>query len=979
MAAPTSDIGKPDLSWGTWGQGLLTEWYETAPDLIWPQSVVTYGRMRHDPQIKAVLGAYKHPLLRATWALDPDGCKTEVVQHVADDLGLPILGDDKGAGAGRRRGVIWQRHLDQAVAYLTFGHMPFERRYEPQPDGYMRLVNLGARMPWTIAQMHIDVHGVLDYIEQTTQTDPLPGQRLVWYVNDQEGSNWAGISMLRAAFGIWLLKHETLRVHATSIRRFGMGVPTVTAPAGASQAQVVQAQQMASAMRAGDQSGMGLPQGFQSTLMGITGSVPDALSFIKYLDIAMAKMVHAGLIELGQTDNGSRALGETFMDLFQLSLMSVADSIATTATSGHEGMPGIVQDLVDQNYGEDEPIPRVVCTDVGENYEISANSIQLLTLSGAMTPDPALDEWVRKTWRLPKRTDPWVPSSRGIPAGMAISPKAEEAAGMKGEGPLSEGPGGTQRSAPNTASPGSSPGSGPAQASGGSPRRESVTLASAETRKQAAYIAASAWEPSQHQNDWETALAHLLLQYRAVMSAQRTQLVDQVITAMESGKERNLVLAAPSSGDGQQIVTQAMINVARKAAEAMVAEAAAQGVTINLENVRVDADTLGGTAAARTEFFSGWMAQQATAKALQVYGPTPEGYLKAADEVDQFLGSLSTSQARDQLGAALTAAQNAGRFAVLEAAPASAGTARYVAAEFLDKNTCPNCAREDGAEFDSIEAAATAYPTGGYRDCQGLMRCRGTVVAVWGEGAPEPGSGRYPYKGQVAPAAKAGDAGPKAPGGTAGGLTARFDPLERRDHDGKWTEGPAGEAGKLARDLRDTGRRKEQTPSQFTHPLTGHKMGKTEIGDTFEELFKLKGAHLLEARYGGPFTRVSGEGGPRNTPLDFHIDHKMGGELKTLNASAQNQKTAIKKAEVERKQAAVKDLGMKPLLVVQVISPATGRAEVYTFPDFASKATTKMTHLGGYDFGPDDFKAAQQATGHWSQAPKRAKEQGIGT
>jgi len=76
--------------------------------------------------------------------------------------------------------------------------------------------------------MHIDPHGQLDYIEQTTQREPLTADRLVWYVNDQEGSNWAGISMLRAAFGIWLLKNEALRVCTPRVSgRFGMGVPSV--------------------------------------------------------------------------------------------------------------------------------------------------------------------------------------------------------------------------------------------------------------------------------------------------------------------------------------------------------------------------------------------------------------------------------------------------------------------------------------------------------------------------------------------------------------------------------------------------------------------------------------------------------------------------------------------------------------------------------------------------------------------------------
>lgn len=1281
--------------------------------------------MRHDPQIKAVLGAYKHPLMRATWVLDPDGCKPKVVQHVADDLGVGILGNDKGQGAARRRGVVWTRHLQEAFNYLVFGHMPFERRYTYDAQGVPHLTHLGARMPWTIAQMKIDQFGIMQEVVQTTQRDPIPAERFVWYVNDQEGSNWAGISMLRAAFGAWLLKHETWRVHVTSIRRFGMGVPVVNAPPGATQAQVIQAQQLASSMRAGDSAGMGLPQGFSAAIQGIAGSIPDALGFIKYLDIAMAKMVHAGLIELGQTDNGSRALGETFMDLFQLALQSVADSIAMTATSGYEGMPGIITDLVDQAYGEDEPAPRLVCTDVGENYEVSANALQSLTMSGVMTPDPALDEWARKTWRLPKRTDKWTPSSRGMPAGDSITPKTENALGYDGV----PGAGGGQGPARDTTRVSTPQNGGQSTSDGTQAQPAASRRISAEdgTRRQQEYIQASSWEPGQHQDDWEQALAHLLLQYRSVMSAQRTDLVDRVITAMESGQQQNLVLAAPAVGNGPDLVTRAMVSIARKAAQAMVDEAERQGVHIDLEQVRVDADALGGTAQARSLFYSGWMAQQATAKALQVYGPTPEGMLRAADEVDRFLASLSDATLRDQLGAALTTAQNAGRFAVLKAAPQSAGhKVTYVASEFLDKNTClapftrvttrrgqvradevrlsdrllthagrwvqpsaitvsevdedlvrldldgraltvthdhpvlvlkdgaltwqgagqlvpgdlmvsetaaqgcrelrvpdlgfrqspdgvppggkvrrlaavhmraegvpvgsvclddqfsaqevngpradlrlrrecvpsafkdsangtldagfgtgrpvaasgavaplallgrdntkrvaavtaldkygratarltavapdlglgvtepaaaahavcgtsasgaaallgavrvpgsvrdgngevcaalraglgypvagaahpgpylrvgplallgavdgpahserstasptypvhklsvsevrtitavhhagyvydftipgdstfcaagvivhncDHCRHEDGSEFDTIEAAEAAYPTGGFRECQGLLRCRGTVVAVWGPGAPTPGSGVYPYKSQVMPAASAGDADPKVPS-TAGGLTAKFDPLEKRGPNGEWLG-----------DLTRTGRKAEQTPSQFTHPMTGHRMGKSEIGDTFEELFKNKGAGLLEKKYGGAFKRVSGEGGPRNTPLDFMLDDTFGGELKTLNAGAANQKTAIKKDEILRKEQAVAVKGVKPLLVVQVVSPKDGSVQVYSFPAFASKTTRAMTHLGSYSFGPDDFKQAQEATGHWDKRVKRAKEQGLG-
>ena len=182
-SAPLKDIGVPDFAWGQWGQGLLSDWFESSPELIWPQSVITYGRMRHDPQIKGVLGAYLYPLLRANWALDPEGCRDEVVQHCADDLGMPILGADKKQTGARRRGVVWKRHLRQLLGYQVFGYSVFERRYRfdaKNPD-LLRLDNLGQRMPWTLATIDLNRDATVKQITQydAGPADPRPPPRLV--------------------------------------------------------------------------------------------------------------------------------------------------------------------------------------------------------------------------------------------------------------------------------------------------------------------------------------------------------------------------------------------------------------------------------------------------------------------------------------------------------------------------------------------------------------------------------------------------------------------------------------------------------------------------------------------------------------------------------------------------------------------------------------------------------------------------------
>lgn len=205
-----------------------------------------------------------------------------------------------------------------------------------------------------------------------------------------------------------------------------------------------------------------------------------------------------------------------------------------------------------------------------------------------------------------------------------------------------------------------------------------------------------------------------------------------------------------------------------------------------------------------------------------------------------------------------------------------------------------------------------------------------------------------------------------------------------RDADGQFADIPgvgndapaAGSRSNFASREDDARRSQGQTRSNFVHPVTGHALGKTETGDTYEALFEAKGAPLLEARYPGTYEAIAVTGGwlSRNTPLDFKVGNR-GGELKSLSSKSLNQKTAIKKEEIERKQKAVAEAGLEPLLVVQVIDQETGTVQVYAFEAFASKAVAKMEHVGSYNYALDDFEAAQKKTGHHHKREARATKE----
>lgn len=159
-----------------------------------------------------------------------------------------------------------------------------------------------------------------------------------------------------------------------------------------------------------------------------------------------------------------------------------------------------------------------------------------------------------------------------------------------------------------------------------------------------------------------------------------------------------------------------------------------------------------------------------------------------------------------------------------------------------------------------------------------------------------------------------------------------------------------------------------QTRSTFRHPETGHPMGKTEVGDTYEHLFEAKGKDLLHARYGCCLKLSEGT---RTTPLDFLVGGR-GGEVKTLSAKAGSQKTAIKREEIARKVEACRVGNLEPLLVVQVVDQESGTVRMYSHEAFESRAVKRMEFLGEYTYDLTEFQAAQESAGHWAKRGERA-------
>lgn len=401
MPAPVREIGYASDGAYWWASAER----EPNPDLRWPHSVAVYDAMRRqDSQVRSVLQAVTLPVRRTTWSVDPAGADPEVARFVADNLGLPVLGEDPRPLPRLRGRFSWSDHLRHAMLKLAFGHMPFEQVYRIGDDGRAYLRKLAPRMPHTLSNIEVAPDGGLVAIEQhgvaaTGKAVRIPVDRLVMYVHEREGGDWFGQSLLRSCYKNWLIKDRLLRVQAQTIERNGMGVPIYTAtPEGD---DFEKGRKLAQGFRSGESAGGAIPNEATLELMGVKGTLPDAEAAIRYHDEQIGRSVLAHFLNLG-TQTGSWALGTTFSDFFVMSLQTVAQDVADVA-NGH-----VVEDLVDVNFGPDTPSPRLVFQEIGTRHQATADAIAMLVNAGVFIREPALERYLRSVYGIPNPE--WTPT-----------------------------------------------------------------------------------------------------------------------------------------------------------------------------------------------------------------------------------------------------------------------------------------------------------------------------------------------------------------------------------------------------------------------------------------------------------------------------------------------------------------------------------------------------------------------------------------
>lgn len=404
-----SEIGYQTEQSGIIGWGsIIAETHETNPDLMWPNSINVFDRMRReDPQVKSVIRAVTSPIIRTEWTIDGTGCRDEVTEHVARDLGLPIKGKPNTAPQRTKGRFSWKEHARLSLLSLVYGHSFFEQVYTIDEANRTHLAKLSWRPPRTISDITVARDGGLVSISQHGVSKPIPVTAVVAYVNEREGANWLGESLLRAAYKMATLKDRVLRIQALTAERNGLGLPIFIAPEFPEglgddallawmDDQIEKGLELVRAVRAGEDAGASIAHGAQLKFAGVEGQLPNLDKAIRYYDEQIARAVLAHFLNLGgDSSKGSYALSDVLGGFFTDSLNTVAQDLAEIANQH------IIEDLVDLNWGPEEPAPRLVPALIGERQQVTAEVIKQLIECGALVVDDHLRAYVRDRWGIP--------------------------------------------------------------------------------------------------------------------------------------------------------------------------------------------------------------------------------------------------------------------------------------------------------------------------------------------------------------------------------------------------------------------------------------------------------------------------------------------------------------------------------------------------------------------------------------------------
>lgn len=343
----------------------------------------TLDRMEADPAVKGALMARALPLQNAEWdiqAASDDPRDQEIADFVSANL---LRKQTEQFGRQFWTETPWEsQRLPEILQSDRDGFSLFH--LTTRPVGTKRVFDriqwiephtIDAMEPWVIDDEDriVQINRTFTVPSGLVETEaPLLAGEIALYVHGMKGARYEGRPFVRSMYGAWFRKEAVQRWRAIWAQKTGSPAPLGIYPKSWDAAAREDFSRYLKAIRGtapAETYGMfPVMPGEDPPTITWAGAEHDVERGMNDLvDSENAEISRAGSTKsrlLGETQSGSRSLGDSQLGMEMLEIQSLAKAICSMESHGVANIPGLIQRLVDMNYPNVEAYPVLTCSKI---------------------------------------------------------------------------------------------------------------------------------------------------------------------------------------------------------------------------------------------------------------------------------------------------------------------------------------------------------------------------------------------------------------------------------------------------------------------------------------------------------------------------------------------------------------------------------------------------------------------------------------
>lgn len=396
---PEVNVGELGYS-GTRFYAGQVETNEHVSKLVGLEFYDTIDKMRNDAGVSGIESGFFLPIQNG---------KVSLTYDIPKNAQKPARYDEIKAFAEREVKNINKNFLTNALLFIPYGFMPFEQVFYYDELGRRGIKKLAPRLPktlnsWVLDQAGNNIIGMKQYVyrNNTTSIVPIPSDKLLVITHKLEGGNIEGKSEYRSFYREYTTKDDAYINLRIIMQRLGNGVPWARLR-----------EKFAGNKEALDKLEE-VMQGLQNTKEAYAvfdGSVeehgtwspdPDSIraiiELIKHCDESICKSAFQMFMSLGTSATGSRALGDTFTELYYMSLDGIVFEIVEPINEH------VLKPLIDYNFGKQEYYPKIHIS-IEKKIDIIIERLKKAKEGGLIAGNTDIENWILETLGVPLTND----------------------------------------------------------------------------------------------------------------------------------------------------------------------------------------------------------------------------------------------------------------------------------------------------------------------------------------------------------------------------------------------------------------------------------------------------------------------------------------------------------------------------------------------------------------------------------------------